>query len=444
MSGASRTGDVVLGRFRIEASLGRGAAGYSFRGVDLETERPVVIKELPAEARDLIGRYQGEIAVLRELRGQFVDPTGIERVLCPLAAGAEHDQVYSVRPLVEGQSLRDRLRAGPVAEDEIRTILGDVARALGAAHRENLVLRNLKPENILVEAGGRARVAGVGTGCFLTRARREDLGIELGGLRYVAPEQLLDARRVDRRTDLFALGLILYEVLAGQSPVVGRTATEVVDFLAKPFRLALPPGPRELAELSLRLVHFHPGQRPPEAGPVLEELAPWLLEPAAEGCCEGCESVMARASAFCTACGRAVRGPCPHCGTPVPLEGAFCRGCGVRVGVAPMSRLVGLAGSFQGEVVSLPKEGEVRLGRAKHCEVSFEGRDQYVSRHQAALRLNRGRRWVLGGDWDTGRPTTNGTLLNGRNLDGQGPVLLLSGDRLRVGDSFFRYEERSL
>ena len=86
----------------------------------------------------------------------------------------------------------------------------------------------------------------------------------------------------------------------------------------------------------------------------------------------------------------------------------------------------------------------LKVVQAKGDTVSFEARDQYVSRHQAELQVIRGRRWLRGGDWDTGRPTTNGTLVNGQNLDGAGLALLRNGDRLRVGDSFFRYEEAAL
>lgn len=444
MPGLTSIGDVVHGRYRVEQELGRGAGGFSYKGQDLETLTPVVIKELPGDSRPLFGRYQGEVAVLSELKGQFSDPVGMERLVAPVAVVAEHDRLHSVRPFVEGRSLRERMNEGGLAEEEIRTILGDVLRGLGAAHQENLVFRNLKPENILVESGGRAYLTGLGTGCFLTRARRESLGVKLGGLQYVAPEQLLDARRVDRRTDLFTVGLILYELLAGEPLVQGESVNGILDFLSRPFHAPAPGGSPQLSELALRLIHFQPAQRPPEAAAVLQELAPWVQGVRSALECEGCGTRFAGTAAYCPSCGRASRGPCPHCAAPVPRDASFCRNCGERVGVAPVCRLVGLTGSFRGEVVSLPRSGEVYLGRAPTCEISFENRDQYVSRHQAVLRCLREKRWIEGGDWNSGRPTTNGTLLNGRNLDGQGLVLLRHKDRLRVGDSFFRYEELTL
>lgn len=444
MAGSSRPGDVILGRFRVEAELGRGAAGYSYRAVDLETDAPVVVKELPSELKDQFGRYQGEVAVLEELAGSFVDEEGMTRVLRPVAIGQEADHAYAVRPFVEGTSLRARIEKGPMPEDEVRTVLGDVARSLSAAHRENLVFRNLKPENILIDAAGRAWVAGMGTGCFLTRARREELGVDLGGLRYVAPEQLLDARRVDRRTDLFTLGLILYEALSGRAVVGASQVPAAVQFLAKPFTVPALSRTTRLEELAGRLMHFHPQKRPPDAGPALDALAPWRQSRVDHEPCESCEAPVAPEASFCCHCGRSMRGPCPHCGVAVPGGAAFCRSCGARVELTPVARLVGLVGSFSGENISLPRDGVVRLGRARECTVSFEARDQYVSRHQAELQVIRGRRWLRGGDWDTGRPTTNGTLVNGQNLDGAGLALLRNGDRLRVGDSFFRYEEAAL
>ena len=444
MAGSSRPGDVILGRFRVEAELGRGAAGYSYRAVDLESDAPVVVKELPGELKDQFGRFRGEVAVLEELAGAFVDEEGMTRVLRPVAVGQENDLVYSVRPFVEGTSLRARIDKGPMPEDEVRTVLGDVSRSLGAAHRENLVHRNLKPENILLDAAGRAWIAGMGTGCFLTRARREELGVDLGGLRYVAPEQLLDARRVDRRTDLFSLGLILYEALAGRPVVSPGSVEEAVQVLAKPFTIPALSKSTPLEEVARRLMHFHPQKRPPDAGPVLSAIAPWRQSMVDHSPCEACEGAVAAEASYCSHCGRSMRGPCPHCGGAVPCGAAFCRACGSRVELTPVARLVGLVGSFSGENISLPRDGLVRLGRARECTISFEARDQYVSRHQAELQVIRGRRWLRGGDWDTGRPTTNGTLVNGRNLDGAGLSLLQNGDRLRVGDSFFRYEEAAL
>lgn len=442
MPGACRTGDVVLGRYRVDGDLGRGAAGFSYKGTDLETEDPVVIKELPGEFRDQLGRFQGETAVLRDLRGSFVDEEGIARLVHPIDSGAQHDRAYTVRPFVPGKSLRQLLAAGPLSAGQVRPLFGDLLRALMAAHQENLVHRNLKPENVFVDSAGRARITGVGTGCFLTRARREELGVDLGGLRYVAPEQLLDARRVDRRTDLFSLGLMLYEALTGGPFVAARDVPGAVGFLSVPFE-GPDRDPGGLAEVAARMVQFHLERRPAEAAVLLPSISPWQGESPGATACEGCASPVPGHAAYCLACGRAMRGPCPHCGAAVPSRATFCRSCGSRVDVAPGSRLVGLVGSFRGEVLALPEDGSVRLGRARECSISFENRDQYVSRHQAEMSRRRGRWWVTGGDWTSGRPTTNGTLLNGRNLDGQGAVLLLDGDRLRVGDSFFRFEERA-
>ncbi len=441
MSAKSRAGDLLFGRYRVDSPLGRGSAGPSFLGTDLETEDRVVIKELPADRPDLFERFQGEIALLRHPGAEFADPEGIARYVIPVALGMAHDQPYAVRPYIEGVSLRDRLRQGPLPEDQVRMVIGDVARTLSAGHHENLVLRNLKPENILIDSGGRARISGIGTGCFLTRARREQLGVELGGLRYVAPEQLLDARRVDRASDLFALGLVLHEILAGASPVTGAAIEDLVEWFAAPRRIPLPPGPSDLAELAARLTLFHLAERPSRGEIALERAAPWMQPPLGEDECDGCKAVLPRLTAFCPACGRATRGPCPHCGRPLAIGASWCAACGERAEPQPRARLEGLVGGYGGEEVELPGDSEVRLGRAGECEVGFEGRDRYVSRHQCRIEVRRTCRWLLAGDWVSGRPTTNGTLHNGRNADGLGAQLLRAGDRLRIGDSFFRFRE---
>lgn len=442
MAGRAKSGDLVLGRFRIEAPLGRGSAGPSFKARDLETDRLVVVKELPSDRKDLFERFQGEVGLIKDLGGDFADGDGILKLVVPLAIGLHGEHPVAVREYLEGTSLRDRMKKGAMPEDEIRSALGGVARALAAAHRENLVLRNLKPENVFLEPGGRVRVTGVGTGCFLTRARRESLGVELGALRYVAPEQVLDARRIDRSTDLFALGLLLYEALSGAPAIEAGSLEAVLAKVVEPLALKTPPGSPALAELALRLTRFESGERPSRVEPVVAELTPWAPVGEAAGRCEGCSTPVAAGAAFCTHCGRATTGPCPHCGKAPGLKSTFCSRCGQPCRGPGRAQLLSLNGRFKGQVVPLPEEGELTLGRAPQCGLSFEERDQYVSRHQGRIQVRRRRRWIEGGDWVTGRPTTNGTLLNGKNLDGLGQVLLRSGDRLRVGDSFFCYQEK--
>lgn len=436
----TKVGDLILSRFRVEASLGGGAAGPSFRGVDLETDRSVYIKELPADRADLFERFAGETALLADPEHAPVDAEGLERLVRPLASGMQADQPYTVREYLEATSLAERLRQGPLGPDELRTVFGDIARGLAAAHAENLVLRNLKPSNIFLEAGGRARITGLGTGVYLTRTRREGLGVEGGSLRYVAPEQMLDARRVDRGTDLFALGLVLFEALSGQALLRGASVEEIVSSLQTPTPPALPPGDADLAELCLALVEFNPSERPTQARSLLRLLAPWQVDDHGDERCEGCHGPLWEGMSYCHHCGRSIRGPCPHCGRALALGACFCSRCGQNTGAATPGQLVGLAGAFAGEVLPLGDE-PLLLGRAPACGLCFEGRDRYVSRHQARLQRRRGRSWLQGGDWTSGRPTTNGTLVNGRNMDGLGEVLLRPGDRLRVGDSFFRYQE---
>ncbi len=157
--------------------------------------------------------------------------------------------------------------------------------------------------------------------------------------------------------------------------------------------------------------------------------------------CSACQQVNSFDSNFCQKCGKDLRRKCPTCDRLLLLADRFCRGCGAALsGALVKGKLTGLRGAFGGKQIILDKD-IVTLGRHKDNDLSFsEGEDVYVSRYQARFYREKGQYWVEGWDWTRKAVTTNGTFLNGANVDGKGKLLLSDGDRLRFGDSFFRFE----
>lgn len=208
----------LLGGFRVEAWLGSGGMGTVYRAVEAATGRAVALKVLPPEtAADphFLARFQREGAVLSSLAHP-----GIVRLL---DRGCEGDRFFLAMEYVEGASLRERLRRGPLPPAEARAIAGALLDALDYAHRRGVIHRDIKPENLLLSQGGAVKVADFGLATVVggpeaqTRLTRTHL--VMGTYEYMAPEQREGAREVDVRADLYSAAVVLYEMLTGGLPI---------------------------------------------------------------------------------------------------------------------------------------------------------------------------------------------------------------------------------
>ena len=216
-------------RYRIERELGRGGMATVYLAHDLRHDRPVALKVLkPALAASLgTERFLLEIRVTARLQHPHILPL-LDSGVLETAPGSTSP--FYVMPYVEGESLRDRLareRQLPVA-DALR-LAGDVAAALAYAHGRGVVHRDIKPENILL-SNGQAMVVDFGIARAFSLAGGERLtetGLALGTPQYMSPEQVAGDRSVDARSDVYALGCVLYEMLAGEPPFTGPTAQAV-------------------------------------------------------------------------------------------------------------------------------------------------------------------------------------------------------------------------
>jgi serine/threonine-protein kinase len=217
-------GTALADRYRIERELGAGGMATVYLAHDLKHDRHVALKVLRPELAAVIGadRFLAEIKTTANLQHPHILPL--------FDSGVVDGTVFYAMPFVEGESLRDQLtreKQLPIA-DAVR-IATEVASALDYAHRKGVIHRDIKPENILLH-DGRALVADFGIALAATSAdsRMTETGMSLGTPHYMSPEQAMGERNLDARTDVYALGCVLYEMLTGEPPFTGPTAQSIV------------------------------------------------------------------------------------------------------------------------------------------------------------------------------------------------------------------------
>ncbi len=220
-----RISGALSGHYRLEDEIGAGGMATVYLAYDLRHDRRVAVKVLRPELAAVIGaeRFLAEIKLTANLQHPHI---------LPLFDSGEADSfLYYVMPFVEGESLRDRLtreKQLPV-EDAVRLAV-EVASALDYAHRHGVVHRDIKPENILLH-DGRALVADFGIALAASKAsgaRMTETGMSLGTPQYMSPEQAMGEREITARSDVYALGAVLYELLTGDPPFIGSTAQAIV------------------------------------------------------------------------------------------------------------------------------------------------------------------------------------------------------------------------
>ena len=234
MDQLARLQAALTGRYTIEHELGRGGMATVYLAQDLKHGRPIALKVLRPELAAALGpgRFLREI----EIAARLTHPN-----ILPLHdSGEAGGLLYYVMPYVDGESLRSRLaREGPLPLDQALEIAREVASALGYAHEHGVVHRDIKPENVLLESG-HAVVADFGVARAvweLAGDRLTETGIAVGSPAYMSPEQAGAEERLDGRSDIYALGCVLYEMLVGEPPFTGPTPRAVA---AKHLRQSVP------------------------------------------------------------------------------------------------------------------------------------------------------------------------------------------------------------
>jgi serine/threonine-protein kinase len=202
--------------------LGIGGFAAVFRAHDPFLQRDVAIKVLDpslALSADLEEQFLREARVIAGTEHPHIVPL--------YAAESRQGLLYLVMRLLPGQALSDRITAGKLPAADAARLALETARALAAAHANGVVHRDIKPDNILLDASGHATVTDFGISRVTARPAGELAGVTVGTPRYMSPEQAL-GEEVDGRSDVYSLGVVLFEMLTGRLPFEGRNATELI------------------------------------------------------------------------------------------------------------------------------------------------------------------------------------------------------------------------
>ena len=258
----------LAGRYAVERELGAGGMATVYLARDLKHDRAVAIKVVRPEIAAAFGaeRFLREVAISAHLQHP--------NILTLIDSGEASGLLYCVMPYIEGETLRARLaREGPLPATDAARILRDVLDALAYAHRQGIVHRDIKPDNIML-AGRHAFVMDFGIAKAATAAAElsgtphatlTTLGLAIGTPAYMAPEQAAGERTIDGRADLYAVGVVGYELLSGKPPFAGASAQAIlaaqITRTPDPLGAAVPDLPAGLGEAIMRCLEKDPAAR---------------------------------------------------------------------------------------------------------------------------------------------------------------------------------------
>ena len=218
-------GSALADRYTLERELGRGGMATVYLAHDLKYDRDVALKVLRPDVAAVLGRER----FLAEIR--LTAKLDHPHILTLIDSGESSGQLWYVVPYVRGESLRQRLaREKELGVEEALAVTRQVAGALAYAHQHGVIHRDLKPENILLHEG-EAMLADFGIALAIKEAggnRLTESGLSLGTPQYMSPEQATGDRQLDARSDIYSLGAVLYEMLAGEPPINGPTVQAVI------------------------------------------------------------------------------------------------------------------------------------------------------------------------------------------------------------------------
>ncbi|HXG71154.1 MAG TPA: protein kinase [Gemmatimonadaceae bacterium] len=259
----------------IERELGGGGMSRVFVAHDTSLDRKIVIKVLLPDLTEAVSaeRFKREIQIAARLQHPHIVPV--------LTAGSAGDVLYYTMPFVDGESLRGRIsREGACSAGVTCTILRDSIRALSYAHRHGVVHRDIKPENILINDDN-ALIADFGVAKAVSAAAGLSQGLTTAGISvgtpaYMSPEQCAGDPAIDHRADIYSLGVVAYEMVAGSHPFSGRTpqqmmAAHVIES-PPPLKARTADFPLELTRLIMRCLEKDPARRPQSADDMLHQL----------------------------------------------------------------------------------------------------------------------------------------------------------------------------
>jgi serine/threonine-protein kinase len=259
----------TLGKYQLGPELGQGGMGAVYRSFHPQLGRPVAIKLIRPDVA------QNETMRQRFLReAQLVAGLSHPGIINILDVDDSNGQLYIVTDLIEGGSLAERISSRPMPISDVLRIAVPLAEALDYAHREGVVHRDLKPSNVLLRLDGSPVLADFGIARPMQGPLLTNDGSLLGTIAYMAPEQIANGP-IDGRTDLYAFGVMLFEMLAGRLPFEGDTGQIITGHLQRTppdIQTLNPTVPQALCQLVTQLLAKQPDQRPHEAATVATAL----------------------------------------------------------------------------------------------------------------------------------------------------------------------------
>ena len=266
-----------VGRYEIRTLLGAGGMGEVYRAYDRDLERDVAIKVLRDTSEGSSDRLRRFVQEARAASG--LHHPNVAHVY---EIGSQDSLRFIAMELVEGETLRDRIGHGPMAVDDVLNLGTQIAAAISAAHKMGIVHRDIKPENVIITSDGYAKVLDFGLaklremrGDEAATLLKTNRGVAMGTIAYMAPEQLVGTD-VTPSADVFSLGVVLYEMLAGHRPFGGETTSDVASaILTKPPRPLLDirsDVPPKLAAVIARSLAKNADERYRDASEIAEQL----------------------------------------------------------------------------------------------------------------------------------------------------------------------------
>ena len=264
-------GTVLDGRYRVDTLIATGGMSGVYRGLDLRLDRPVALKIMDSRYSgdsQFLTRFQREARAVARLK----DP-GLVAVY---DQGIDGHHPFLVMELVEGGTLRELLvERGPMPPHAVAAVLAPVLSGLAAAHRDGLVHRDVKPENVLISDGGEVKIADFGLVRAIAEAKITSTSVILGTAAYLSPEQVSTGDATPA-SDVYAVGILTFELLTGSTPFNGDTALTVayqrMDHDVAPPSTLIGGVPKQFDDLVLRATARNPVDRYADAGDMAAEL----------------------------------------------------------------------------------------------------------------------------------------------------------------------------
>src|SRR5579859_7539728 len=273
--GDIETGTVLANRYEILALLGQGGMGAVYKAHDKELERTVALKLIRADLAsnpEILRRFKQELILARQVTH--------ENVIRIFDLGQSEGIKFISMDFVEGQDLRVLLlERGKFPAEQAARLMLQICRALEAAHAEGVIHRDLKPQNIMLDANGRAYVMDFGIARSAYLPGMTQTGALIGTPEYMSPEQG-KGEKLDERSDLFSLGVIFYELVTGQSPFYSETPLATLwkrmQEKAKPLCELDQAIPKPLSDIVAKAMEIEPADRFASAGEMAQQLEIWL------------------------------------------------------------------------------------------------------------------------------------------------------------------------